>query len=41
MEVAIGQEGTQSAWHDVVVHRDDVYIEDFEVFARYIALSVP
>jgi oligopeptidase B len=40
MGVAIGQEGTQRAWHDVVAHRDDVYLEDFEVFAQYIALSV-
>jgi oligopeptidase B len=40
MSVPIGREGSQSEWRDVVPHRDDAYIEDFEVFARFIALSV-
>jgi oligopeptidase B len=28
------------AWLDVVAHRDDTFIEDFDVFAGYLALSV-
>jgi oligopeptidase B len=40
MSVPIGLEGSQSEWRDVVAHRDDTYIEDFEVFAGFIALSV-
>jgi oligopeptidase B len=26
---------SQSAWQDLVAHRDDTYIEDFDVFARF------
>jgi oligopeptidase B len=40
MSVPIGQEHSRSAWQDVVGPRDDIFIEDFDVFARYIALSV-
>jgi oligopeptidase B len=40
MWVPIGKEAAQAEWQDVVAHRDDTYIEDFEVFARFIALSV-
>jgi oligopeptidase B len=40
MSVPIGQEESRSAWTDVVAHRDDTYIEDFEVFAHFIALAV-
>jgi oligopeptidase B len=38
--VAIGAPGNPAAWLDVVAHRDDTYIEDFDVFDRFLALSV-
>src|SRR4029077_13932472 len=40
MWVPIGKEASQGEWADVVAHRDDTYIEDFEVFNQFIALSV-
>jgi oligopeptidase B len=40
MSVAIGREASLSAWTDLVAHRDDTYIEDFDVFARHLATSV-
>ncbi|MGA2189509.1 MAG: S9 family peptidase [Steroidobacteraceae bacterium] len=40
MEVPIGLTGSRSGWRDIVAHREDTYIEDFEVFAQYFALSV-
>ena len=39
MGVPIGLERSQGNWQDVVVHCEDTYIEDFEVFDDYIALS--
>jgi len=40
MWVPIGQEESRSAWADLVAHREDTYLEDFEVFAHFIALAV-
>jgi oligopeptidase B len=40
MSVPRGRERVQSEWQDLIAHRDDTYIEDFEVFARYLATSV-
>jgi oligopeptidase B len=40
MSVPLGREAAQSEWKDVITHRDDTYIEDFEVFTRYLATSV-
>jgi oligopeptidase B len=40
MSVPIGTEASQAEWQDVIAHRDDTYIEDFEVFSQFIALSV-
>jgi oligopeptidase B len=40
MWVPLGKEESRSEWQDMVPHREDTYIEDFEVFTRYIALSV-
>lgn len=40
MWVPIGREGSQSEWRDMVAHRDDTYLEDFEVFTHFVALSV-
>jgi oligopeptidase B len=40
MWAPVDREGSRSGWQDLVAHREDTYIEDFEVFSRYIALSV-
>jgi oligopeptidase B len=40
MRVPIGQEADRGAWADVVAHRDDTYIEEFDVFNGFLALSV-
>lgn len=40
MRSPIGANSDRSQWLDVVAHRDDVFIEDFEVFDSYIAVSV-
>jgi len=40
MQVAIGQEHSWEDWRDVVAHRDDTFLEDFEVFDAFIALAV-
>jgi oligopeptidase B len=37
---AIGAHANPAAWLDVVAHRDDTYIEDFDVFDGFLALSV-
>jgi oligopeptidase B len=36
----IGPQANCEAWLDVVAHRDDTFIEDFDVFAGFLALSV-
>ena len=40
MQVPIGQEGDRAGWRDVVSHRDDTFIEDFDVFNGFLAVSV-
>jgi oligopeptidase B len=40
MWVPIGEEGNQERWQDLVGHRDDTFIEDFDLFENYVALSV-
>jgi len=40
MSASIGSGSDRSTWQDVVAHRDDTFIEDFEVFDTFIALSV-
>jgi oligopeptidase B len=40
MEAPIGKSSDRSAWRDVVAHREDTFIQDFEVFDRFLALSV-
>lgn len=40
MEAPIGRTADRSAWRDVVAHRDDTFVQDFEVFERFLALSV-
>ena len=40
MQVPIGESQDRDRWRDVVAHRDDTFIEDFDVFERFIALTV-
>jgi oligopeptidase B len=40
MWVPIGDEMSQTHWQDLVAHRDDTFIEDFDVFRRFVVLSV-
>jgi oligopeptidase B len=40
MQVPIGKEANRADWQDVVAHRDDTFIEDFDVFNRFLAVSV-
>ena len=37
MQVPIGAEADRAAWPDVVAHRDDTFIEDFDVFDAFLA----
>lgn len=37
---AIGACTDEAGWRELVAHRDDVFIEDFEVFDTFVALSV-
>jgi oligopeptidase B len=40
VQAPIGAAGSRGDWIDVVAHRHDTYIEDFDVFTDFIALSV-
>jgi oligopeptidase B len=40
LQVPIGKEGNRADWQDVVAHRDDTFIEDFDVFNGFLALAV-
>jgi oligopeptidase B len=40
MRVPIGREGNRADWQDVVAHRDNTFIEDFDVFSGFLVLSV-
>jgi oligopeptidase B len=40
MRVAVGGEANRADWQDVVAHREDTFIEDFDVFNDFLALSV-
>jgi oligopeptidase B len=40
MHVPIGKEGNRADWRDVVAHRDDTFVEDFDVFNGFLALAV-
>jgi oligopeptidase B len=40
MQVPIGQNGDRAGWRDVVPDRDDTFIEDFDVFNGFLAVSV-
>ena len=40
MRVPVGREAGRAAWQDVVAHRDHTFIEDFDVFNGFLAVSV-
>jgi oligopeptidase B len=40
MQVPIGKEADRALWQDVAGHRDDTFIEDFDVFTGFLALAV-
>ena len=40
MRVPIGKEGDRTHWRDVIAHRDATFIEDFDVFNGFLALSI-
>jgi oligopeptidase B len=40
METPVGRTADRSAWRNVVPHRDDTFVQDFEVFEGFLALSV-
>jgi oligopeptidase B len=40
MQTAIGEATDRTRWQEVVAHRDDTFIQDFDVFERFIALTV-
>src|SRR6202166_3008290 len=40
MQVGIGRDTSRADWQDVVAHRDDPFIEDFDVFNGFLAISV-
>jgi oligopeptidase B len=40
MRAAIGSHASKDGWRDVVAHRADAFIEDFDVFDAFLALGV-
>jgi oligopeptidase B len=40
MWVPIGDDMSQTQWRDLVAHREDTFIEDFDIFRHFIVLSV-
>jgi len=40
MSVAIGAEGSLDNWQDLIPHRDDTFIEEFDVFKNFLVLCV-
>ena len=40
MRVPVGKEANRAEWQDVAAHRDDTFIEDFDVFDGFLTLAV-
>ena len=40
MTVPIGGEGSRDRWRDLVAHREDSFIEEFEVFRNFVVLQL-
>jgi len=40
MSVPIGEERETSRWRELIAHREDTLIEDFEVFSNFVVLTV-
>jgi len=39
MEVPVSQSANKNAWKEVIPHREEVYLDDFELFSRHLVLS--
>jgi oligopeptidase B len=39
MEAKVGEEGDRTRWREVVGHRDDAFIHDFDVFRDFLAVN--
>jgi oligopeptidase B len=40
LRAPVGPSADPAGWHELIAHRDDVFVEDFEVFSSFVALSV-
>jgi oligopeptidase B len=40
LRAPVGPSAGPAGWRELIAHRNDVFIEDFEVFSSYVALSV-
>jgi oligopeptidase B len=40
MQTALEEAGDRARWRDVVPHRDDTFIQEFDVFEQFLALTV-
>jgi oligopeptidase B len=40
MRAPVGPSTDPAAWQEIVAHREDVFLEDFDVFSSFLALSV-
>ncbi len=40
MSAPVGSSAGPAGWRELIAHREDVFIEDFEVFSSFVALSV-
>ncbi len=39
MEVKVGDEGDRANWHELMAHRDDAFIDGFDVFRDFLAVE--
>jgi oligopeptidase B len=39
MEVPVAQSANKNAWKEVIAHREEVYLDDFELFRNHLVLS--
>jgi oligopeptidase B len=39
MTAAVGEEGDRANWHELIAHRDDAFIQGFDVFRDFLAIE--
>ncbi|MFZ2508023.1 MAG: S9 family peptidase [Steroidobacteraceae bacterium] len=39
MTAAVGEEGDRATWHELIAHRDDAFIQGFDVFRDFLAIE--